>query len=364
MNRLEKIDENFFVTRNIDTTRFSVCNSTDYPFKIHGLLLPDEEENYFKRVPCSVSNEISSGVEYLNRHTAGGRVRFKTNSSSVSIIASMDAIEKMPHFALTGSAGFDLYADNMYRGTFVPPYDIENGYSGIIDLGSRELRQIQINFPLYSGVNALHICVEKDSVLEPADEYLSKYPIVYYGSSITQGGCASRPGNTYQEIISRKYKLDYINLGFSGSAKGEEKMAEYISELPMDIFVYGYDANADSAQHLENTHKKMFDIIRSKNPELPIVMISYPNVYLNSELLKRRQVIEKTYLCALKNGDKNVYYIDGCKMMSEYTDDNSTTVDNCHPNDYGFRVMASKIGEVIEQIINIRKGNSVESKKF
>ena len=296
-------------------------------------------------MPESVAQNVSKGVYAFHSNTAGGRVRFITDSPYVAIYTQMDSLGKMSHFALTGSIGFDLYADNRYVKSFVPPFDIESGYEGIIEFEESKQRQITINFPLYSNVKELYIGLKDGSSLKEAEPYKNKKPIVYYGSSITQGGCASRPGMSYQAIISRTFNYDYINLGFSGNAKAEDEMIEYIKNLDMSIFVYDYDHNAPSVEHLEKTHEKMFKAIRDKQPLLPVIIMSRPKHFLSEEEKIRRSIIETTYLNAVSAGDKNVYFIDG-DALTELCED-SGTVDNCHPTDFGFASMAKALTKVI-----------------
>ena len=121
-------------------------------------------------------------------------------------------------------------------------------------------REITINFPLYSSVADLYIGLDETAVLKKSLGYKHKKPIVFYGSSITQGGCASRPGNAYESIISRALQTDYINLGFSGNAKAEDEIAQYIKDLDMSVFIYDYDHNAPNLKHLEDTHQRMFSL--------------------------------------------------------------------------------------------------------
>lgn len=119
-------------------------------------------------------------------------------------------------------------------------------------------------------------------MLKQAPKYAVKKPVVYYGSSITQGACASRPGNCYESILSRRLDCDYINLGFSGSAKGEDAIVDYIIGLDMSVFVMDYDYNAPTPEHLEKTHSKMFKAIRAEHPTLPIIIMPRPKFYLNA----------------------------------------------------------------------------------
>lgn len=162
-------------------------------------------------MPESVAKNVTRGVDALHTNTAGGRVRFKTDSQYIAIHAEMDGLGKMPHFALTGAIGFDLYVNNKYEKTFVPPFDIKDGFESIVEFSNKELREITINFPLYSNVNDLYIGLQNDAIVKEASPYKNTKPIVYYGSSITQGGCASRPGMAYQSILSRRFNHDFVN---------------------------------------------------------------------------------------------------------------------------------------------------------
>ncbi len=344
MSDIAKIDKNFEVKTNIAKDDIKFYSINEAPFNIYGVTL---ENGRYRRMPKKVAQSVSEGVYYLHSNTAGGRVRFVTDSSYVAISVEMDKVAKRPHFALTGTAGFDLYSDDNYIRTFIPPCDIENRYESVIELGEKKLRDLTINFPLYSDVLKMYIGASEDAVLQESAPYVNDKPIVYYGSSITQGGCASRPGRCYQSIISRRYNCDYINLGFSGNAKAEDELIEYIKTLKMSLFVYDYDHNAPTVEHLRSTHEKMFKAIRSENPNIPIIMMSRPKVNLSEDEKERRSIVEETYKNALGAGDKNVYFIGGETLMELCGDEG--TVDGCHPTDFGFASMAKAIGDVIEK---------------
>lgn len=173
----------------------------------------------------------------------------------------------------------------------------------------------------------------------------------YTGSFITQGVCASMPWTCYPAILSRWLDCDYVNLGASGSAKGEDAMADYIKNLSMDIFVYDYDYNAPSAAHLEKTHRWMFERIRKKNPKLPIIILPRPKYFLNQDEQRRRQIVYDTWRLAKEAGDENVYFIDGKKLMALAGDEG--TVDNCHPMDYGFFSLTQSLVKVFVSHYNI-----------
>lgn len=347
MADISKIDKNLAIASAApsDTEFYNVRNA---PFRFYGLC----ETTPFTRLP--ELDEVNDGVKTLRFHTAGGRVRFSTDSPYIAIRVLINNPSRMPHMTLLGSVGFDMYECRGGRYRYIyslfPPFEECEGYESLADFGVGRMRDLQINFPLYGGVTELEVGIAPGSKLLPGSDYTEKMPIVYYGSSITQGGCASRPGNSYQEMISRRLDTDYINLGFSGSAKGEEEMAKYIAGLDMRAFVYDYDHNAVDVDMLAATHKNFFEIIRRKHPDMPIIMISRPNFY-SWEITdaKRRDVVYKTYSDALAAGDENVFFIDGASFF-DFPGGDSCTVDGTHPNDFGFVKMADEIGTVIERI--------------
>ncbi len=341
---ISSIDKNFKVESTIEKEDIKFYDIKEKPFVYYGLM---RENNAYCRMPESVAEMVSEGVKGLAKSTAGGRVRFRTNSPYIAIHSEMGFMATMPHCARTGMAGFDLYIGDRYYKSFIPPRAATVGYESLIEIGKNEMREITINFPTYSSVLELYVGLQEGSVIEAPTPYAIEKPVVFYGSSITQGGCSSRPGTTYQTFVSRRFDCDFINLGFSGNAKGEDTMAEYIRDLPMSLFVYDYDHNAPDPEHLRNTHERMFRIIREGNPDLPIIMLSRPKHFPTDEEKERLEIIKKTYENALDRGDKNVYLIDGA-VLTEFCG-NEGTVDGCHMTDFGFASMAKAVGDLIEK---------------
>ena len=349
---IQSIDKNLKVETSIKKTDIVFYDCRDESFDIYGVIPPDGNENKFLRMPQAVADATNDGVKSLNACTAGGRLKFKTDSPYVAIHAELTGVSRMPHMAFTGSLGFDLYevvdGKEKYVKTFVPPVAEQNVFEGVIELGGVKERELVINFPLYSGVKSLFIGLSESASVGKASKYAYTVPVVYYGSSITQGGCASRPGNSYQQMICRRLSCDYVNLGFSGNARGETAIAEYIAGLKMSVFVYDYDHNAPTVEHLAATHKPMFDIIRAAQPDLPIIMASSTPTINNADA--RFEIIKRTYDIAKSEGDENVYLIDGRRIFDGNCEDNGT-VDGCHPTDWGFSAMAKAFGDVIESVI-------------
>lgn len=346
MPDIAQIDKNFEIPLTVNKQNITFYNALSASFELCGLIY---ENGYFRRMPEEFSQPVSRNVHHLSRNTAGGRLRFRTDSSCVVIHAKMPHIGKMSHFALCGSAGFDLYVGNEYHKSSLPPFNITDGYQGVIELGEPTMRDITLHFPLYSDVSELYIGLDDTACLSQPEPYPSNKKLVFYGSSITQGGCASRPGTAYPTLVARHFNSDFINLGFTGNAKGEPSMAEYIKTLPMSAFIYDYDHNAPNVEHLQNTHENMFKIIREANPDLPIIMLSRPKYFPTEEECARLDIIRKTYENARSNGDENVYLIDG-KTLMQFCQ-NEGTVDGCHPTDLGFFSMAKTLIALLETIL-------------
>ena len=128
-------------------------------------------------------------------------------------------------------------------------------------------------------------------------------------------------------------------------------MADYINTIDMGAFVYDYDHNAPTVEHLANTHKPFFDRIRGVHPNIPILMMTRPAEVYNNDMKARRDIVKATYNAAVAAGDKNVYFIDGETFYGE-TDRNLCSVDNCHPNDLGFFRMANTIRPVLKEMLD------------
>ena len=326
------------------------------PFSLYGFYRPLEEPQ-FKRLPDDIAKATNEGVARLYLDTAGGRVRFSTDSDYVAIRAEMPVITRFPHMPLTGTAGFDLYiddpesGDSRYRGSFLPPYRMEDGFESVLTLPDRRMRYFTIHFPLYSQVKNLFVGIRSGAMLGEGVGYRKELPVVYYGSSITQGGCASHPGNAYQNILSRTLRLDHLNLGFSGNGKAEDVIVNYMTTLPMLAFVSAYDHNAPNPEYLRATHQKLYDAIRASHPDIPIILLTRPDFenHMSTSRL-RRDVVMDTLRHARANGDENVWFLDGSSFFRGLYAD-ACTVDGTHPNDLGFARIAEKLGDELRHVL-------------
>ncbi len=353
-NDMAKIDPNFSTKDTASKDGMIFYNADEKPFRIYGVF---RDGDRYRRIPTGLAESISENTVKLHANTAGGRVRFETTSSKIVVRGELGRVGRMAHFALTGSTGFDVYYEDngrqRYLGTVVPPFGIqpdETIEKTLVLPADGKSRLITVEMPLYSDVKNLWIGLEDGASLTRAKDYRIEKPVVSYGSSITQGGCASKPGSSYQAILSHKLDCNYINLGFSGNAKGDPAMAEYIAGLDMSVFLLDYDHNAPTVEHLAATHENFFKTVRNKNPDLPILMMGRPKHFLTDDEKKRLDVIRTTYQNAVDAGDRNVYLLTGPELMSDLVSDNGT-VDNAHPTDSGFLSMAMALEPLLTKLL-------------
>ncbi len=359
----EITDKNMQYQENLGADDIEWHNYTEDIFRFYGISGNEDATGVIStRIPKKLAQEKGFPV-YQCAMSAGGRIRFSTNSPYVAIRVKLGYFETPSIVTVQSAKGFDLYeltedGKESYIGAFRPPQeDGREAYVGIVSIEGDRMKMLTLEFPLFSEVKELQLGFQKGSLLACGAPHINEeYPTVFYGSSITQGAAASRPGHTYEALISHNYNLNYMNLGFAGHAKGEPEMAEYISNLKMNIFVCDYDHNAPSLEYLQKTHFRFYEIIREKHPELPYIMVSRPDTMFYPEHSRRcREIIYESYQKARQSGDEKVYYIDGETLCSQYGREGF--VDCTHPNDIGFMEISQVLGKMIGQILE-REGNN------
>ena len=342
--KIEQLDKNFAIVSRGSGEDKKEYKIPSAPLSLYGVYFNDEKKR-FERMPESVTENVSVGVASLAKNTAGGRLRFSTDSTTLEIEVKFPDLCRFSHMPLSGTSGFALVEEDgksaYYVKGFWPSWNCRDGYSGSIALRGG-MRSYTLYFPLYNDVTDLSLFFDKDAVVEEGAPYRDVKPILYYGSSITQGGCASRADTCYQALISKWNNIDFINLGFSGNAKGEVAMAEYLAGIDCSLFVCDYDHNAPSVEHLAKTHYRLYETFRKSNPITPILFVTRPDYDYSADGEGRRLEILKTYKRAKRSGDGNVYFLDGRRFYGK-GDRTLFAVDGCHPTDHGFYRMAKEI---------------------
>lgn len=352
---ISKLDKNFAVQKvgNLDVVYKDALSE---PFVLEGFPFRKKGEP-LRRLPSYIKPEdISNGVYHLANHTSGGVIRFRTDSPYLTIRARIGHRKiSMGHMPATGSSGFDLMADkDTYIKTVNPMHykrEIPEPLEVLMTKNNpKTMRDYTLYLPLYNSVKSIEIGFAPSAKVEAPTPHKVKKPIVFYGSSITHGACASRTSLPYTALVCRDVDAPMVNLGFSGNAKGEPKMAELIASLDMSVFVYDYDYNAPTAEHLAKTHEPFFKIIRKAQPNLPIIMLSR----VSHAIDERANIVKQTYENAKKAGDKNVWFIDGRDLFKDLPFA-LLTVDHCHPNDLGFYLMYKNVMPAIKEALKKSK---------
>jgi hypothetical protein len=348
-----EVDKNMIIETSFPETDVKFYDVRKPPFDLYNFYKP-ESEAIFHRLPTDVAANTNAGVVKLEREPAGGRLKFTTDSQYIILRAEYESVGRNTHMTLEMSAGFDLYLDDedstRYLKPLLPPYNLKDSYEQIARFSSRKERSYLIHFPLHAVVKNVYIGIQEDATLKHGRPYRNEKPVMIYGSSIVHGTAATRPGLCYPNMLSRRLNMNCFNMGFSGNAKGEIAIAEYMADQPMCMFICDYDHNAPTREHLKETHQRLYDIIRAKNPDIPYIMISKPDVATQSRssCMARRDVIIDTFRYARAKGDRNVYYIDGeTFFLGKYETD--CTMDGVHPQDLGFSLMADKIESVMRR---------------
>ena len=332
-------------------------NFKSAPIKVYGAPL-FEKTGTFERFPKELLQffpVISKNSCDLRRRCAGARVCFKTDSPTVTVTVKIEKLELDIGMSLFSGDAVAMITGSRqnfrYRGLVYPANYEQTEYSRTLYKESC-MEDVMLCLPRNSYIKDIEIGIADGCSLEAPTPYKIEKPVVFYGSSITEGAHSSLPFTCYTALLSNRLDFDYYNLGFSGSAMGEKEMAEYIASIDMSAFVFDYDHNAPNLEHLKNTHEPFFKIIREAHPNLPVIMMSKPKAKYDKGDLLRKEVIKETFENAQKNGDKNVYFVDGETFFGENERDICST-DATHPNDIGFLRMADILEPVFKKALKI-----------
>jgi len=325
----------------------------DEPLELHGL--PFYAKNgLLERLPADVREAVPT-LRFLGKRIPGARLCFRTNSPEITVKIEFETLSVDNGMALYSAQSANVMIGPRQSARFAGflcPANYDTKTFEKTFKKSRETEDVTIWLPRNEVIADITVSVADDAVVLAPRPYTYP-PMLYYGSSITEGGCCTRVTNGYNAIISRHLDVDYYNFGFSGNARGERAMAELISGIPMSIFVLDYDHNAYDIDLLRNTHEPFFKTVRQASPDLPIIIMTRPDFENDSQSSLRRDIIRATYENAVKAGDTKVWFIDGETFFGK-EDRALCTVDCTHPNDLGFYRMATVIEPIVANILKER----------
>lgn len=311
-------------------------------FPIYGKV-SDQTNSRYERLPSYLEGVTRDPVWYLGRQSAGLYIRFRSDSPSIYARWESAFDNSMPHMTDTGTKGLDLYAlvDGKWRHVRSAMPEGKTSVRCIISDMDPVEREYMLYLSLYDGVSSLEIGVEDGSSLDqPAVESpKTAKPVVMYGTSILQGGCANRPGMAHTNIISRRLDREVINLGFSGNAFLDMEIAELMASIEdPGVFVLDYAPNA-YADMIDESGEQFFRVIRDAHPDVPVIFIEdviFPYSIFDNKILEevtlKNQAQKRLFARLKKAGEKKIYYIAAEGMIG---DDGEATVDGIHFTDLG-----------------------------
>lgn len=357
MNRIREIWPDFVPDAALEK-KYVFHDVMEPPMQIQGLI-PNAEKT-FCRLPPGLGETISKSVAELAWSTAGAVVRFKTDAPSLCVAGALRDNGLMFHMSVCGQSGCELYEerdDGTFRQVSIVHPNVRQNFAGIDPFFQAEIatngegtRGYILYLPLYNGLRKLLIGLPAGAAVESPRKQTVEKPVTFYGSSITQGGCVPKAGTCYTSILGRRLDAATYNLGFSGAARGEDAIADYLASVDMSAFVLDYDHNTPTPEELMATHERLFRTVRRAQPNLPIVMLSRPDVDGDPNADARRAVVRRTWENAKATGDEKVWFVDGATLFGK-TDRDLCTVDGCHPNALGSLRMADAVEPFLREAL-------------
>ena len=332
---------------------------TAEPFRLSGLPFYAPGRG-LRRLPVQAEGAIPEAVDMLAWHTSGATLGFRTDSSKICLRVKLACSKVMDHMTAIGSGGFDLYMGPPEKRIFCastrfPANAAEYSVILIKDIPAEGLREYLLDFPLYSNVESLEIGLEPGAAVEAPTPWRSGGKVVIYGTSITQGGCASRPGMCMANMLSRRWNIEVVNLGFSGSGKGEPEVMELVAGVPDPaLFVLDYVVNA-GVNGFRETLPGAVDIIRRHHPRVPIALLT--PMHLARELWLAKRAEDFRTVCAVMRdeserrraaGDANVHFVNGTVESPDWFE---FMVDGVHLTDLGFYKQTELVAPQLEKLL-------------
>lgn len=355
--RIEDLDKNMRAKKVAAPDALMWIPTADRRLTMRGLAWFKENRGRFCRLPLRAEGKVSAAVWDLAQCPASANLAFRSDTTAMTVRVTNPDAGHMLHMAAVGSNSVALQcgAPGQMRPWAVAIPDMTAAFfeRELFKDVPRKMREFRLYLPLYKNLQKLELGFSRGArFLSPSPTALQQ-PVVFYGTSITQGGCASTAANDFVSIVGRKLNLEMVNLGFSGNGDYAPAMAQYISEINAALFVIDF-ANI-FADPLRQRLPVFVEIIRKRHPATPILLIT-PTCYSNYDWSPDTRVcldgirdVMLAYYVQRRPKDRNFHLVDGFGLIPFGSD--SAHADGGHPNDHGFRLIAERLAPQIEQII-------------
>jgi hypothetical protein len=314
----------------------------------------------YDRLPAKAEGKVRDAVWSLSRHSAGMCVRFVTDAPAIWAQWSLTSSNlAMPHMPASGVSGLDLYVqtEEGWRWVATGRPAAQANRATLVSGIEPKARHYMVYLPLYNGTASLEIGVPEGAKLMrgPARSADQAKPLVFYGTSITHGASASRPGMVHTALLGRWFDRPVINLGFSGNGRMEAEVAELLTELDAAVYIIDCLPNITAPEVRERT-EPLVRILRKARPDTPILLVEdrdYTDGFLVTSKRERNRTsqaaLREAYDRLIATGEKSLYYLEGPPLLG---DDGEGTVDSSHPTDLGFMRQAQAFRKALEPILD------------
>ncbi len=344
--------------RAIDLDEMEYHNALEFTLINKGW---DNTSTPYTRLPESSNIDSRKGLRTVVENSAGIGVRFATDSKAIGVRYKLRNNFHMNHMADTGTKGTDLYIchdDGSWHfvATSIPGKTAENNKKYVDNMDGK-IHEYTIYLPLYDGILNLEIGVEPGATITrpQVNSPRSDKKIVFYGTSITQGGCASRTGMVATSILQRQLDVEVVNLGFSGQGRLDLFMARHMATIKGAV-AYVIDAVSNcKTEQVDSLCVPFVDILLKGNPDAKVFLVE-GHVYASEpydtkqqlKMPETNEMLHHKFLELKAKYPDNVYYIDRKNLVGP---DGEGTVDGAHFTDYGFMLYAARVKPYLEAVL-------------
>ena len=354
---IERWDPNMAVANAVVTNGVKWIDGRFLPIEGRAF---DDVEHYYDRLPANVTTNVNAGVRGMKHNTSGMLFRFSTDSGKLNFKwVPYNGCLAMDHMPASGMSGIDVYRWDAGKGRwlYVKTGRITDPKGGSLSIPWTPGTPCLVNLPLYNGVRSFSLGIEPNATIKalpPRASGVNK-PVVFYGTSITHGGCCSRPGLAFVNRVGRDLDVPVVGLGFSGSGVMEFEMSEHLARIDASCYVLDclWNMCLTEKEHpgrsVEGNYEKFIRNLRAKRPGVPIVMAEQCDVYMKGANDKDK-FMRRLYEKLVAEGWKDLVYLPKEGM---YTGDFEGTVDGCHPNDIGMESMSKAFGKAVREALHL-----------
>jgi hypothetical protein len=333
----------------------------DFPdprIDVRGLPFFAENSPNLWRFPKRAQGVVPNAVWGVSGNCSGGRLRFRTDATQLALRIGFPPPRDRANQSRIGRMGLDVLVDGQPWTYCCPEGDKPKPDYPVYTNQPRRMRDVCVYLPLCENVTVSAIGINDEAEFEAPPPFALEKPVVYYGSSITQGACASRASLSYPAILQRRLNVDFVNLGFAGNGNGEPEVAELVAEVDAACYVMDFAVNVPTPSALETVYVPFLEVVREKRPDAPIICISpvhsdreYNRAWVRQKHEGQRDVVRAAVGVLRQRGDENIALVEGHALIGP--DHSVGLSDGLHPNDLGFVGMANGLEAPLREALGL-----------